>query len=283
MNLPAISRWRTGCCQLPRFSSSPGEISLMGTVADSDGTGGSRMRVFGQWAFVYSVSGRCFYEDERGGRREVEPGGWILVFPDLAQAYRPTSGDRWDELYVCFRGPVFEAWREVGCFDPRRTTGLWLPPAEGVKVFKNFFQQIQSKGCSSLKAVCLWQELLAEIVGLPAGASLKRDGWVEKALDFLENPEMGCDGDSIRHAAQVCGMGYESFRKKIESAVGMPPGRYVLARRIERARRLLAIQSLTNAQIAGMLGFHDEFHFSKTFSRFTGSSPREFRQLALEG
>lgn len=131
------------------------------------------MRIFGQWALVYSVSGRCFYEDERGGRREVEPGGWILVFPDLAQAYGPTSGDRWDELYVCFRGPVFEAWRKVGCFDPRRTTGRWLPPAEGVKVFKNFFQRIQSKGCSSLKAVCLWQEFLAEIVGLPAGASLK--------------------------------------------------------------------------------------------------------------
>ena len=52
---------------------------------------------------------------------------------------------------------------------------------------------------------------------------MKRDDWVEKALDFLENPKMGCDGDSIRHAAQVCGMGYESFRKKIESAVGMPP------------------------------------------------------------
>lgn len=281
MNFPAISRWRTACFQLPRSSFSPGEISLAGTIADSAGTGGSRMRVFGQWALVYSVSGRCFYEDERAARIEMEPGSWILVFPDLAQAYGPTSGDRWDEIYVCFRGPVFEAWREAGCFDPRRPTGRWLPPAQGVKAFKRFFQQIQ--GCSSLKAVCLWQELLAEIIGANGGATLKLDDWVEKALDVLENPQMGSDGGSIRKAAQACGLGYESFRKKFESAVGMPPGRYVLARRIERARRLMTIQSLTNAQIAGMLGFHDEFHFSKTFSRFTGRSPREFRQLALEG
>lgn len=238
------------------------------------------MRVFRQWALVYSVSGRCFYEDARGGREELEPGAWILVFPELAQAYGPAPGNRWDEIYVCFRGPVFEAWREAGCFAPLRPTGCWLPPAQGVRAFQKFFQQVQRKNCSSLKAVCLWQELLAEIVGAPREPAMKREDWLERALDFLEHSELGGGADSLRQAAQTCGIGYESFRKKFESAVGMPPGQYVLARRIERARRLLAFQSLTNCEIAALLGFHDEFHFSKTFSRLTGTSPREFRQQA---
>jgi len=267
-------------CPLPRFSGGPGEVTLAGTIAGSDGTGGPGMRVFGQWALVYSVSGRCFYSDERGTRADVEPGSWILVFPEMAQAYGPVAGERWNEIYVCFRGPVFEAWRTVGCFDPQRPTGSWLPPAQGVRVFQKFFREIRRKDCSSMKAVCLWQELLAEIVGVTGEPSAKREEWLERALDFLEQSELGSGADCLRQAAQACGIGYESFRKKFESAVGMPPGRYVLGRRIERARRLLALQSLTNGEIAAMLGFHDEFHFSKTFSKFTGTSPREFRKRA---
>jgi AraC-like DNA-binding protein len=278
MKITSLLRWRTQLSQLPRFSGGPGELTLAGTIAGSSGTGGGRMRVFGQWALVYSVSGRCFYEDERGTRADLAPGSWILVFPELAQRYGPAAGERWDEIYVCFRGPVFEAWRSAGCFDPTRTTGSWLPPSRGVRVFEKFFQEIQRKNCSSMRAVCLWQELLSEIVGTPHEPAMKREDWLEKAKDFLEHSDPGGGADSLRQAAQACGIGYESFRKKFESATGVPPGRYVLARRIERARRLLAMQALTNGEIAAMLGFHDEFHFSKTFSKFTGSSPRDFRR-----
>jgi methylphosphotriester-DNA--protein-cysteine methyltransferase len=59
---------------------------------------------------------------------------------------------------------------------------------------------------------------------------------------FKETSDLGGRTDSLRQAAQACGIGYKPFRKKFETAVGMPPGRYVLARRIERARRLLALQ-----------------------------------------
>lgn len=255
-------------------------MSLAGTVADSEGTGRGAMRVLGRWALVYNVSGRCTYRDERGVRMELGPGSWILVFPELAHSYGPAPGSRWDEVYVCFRGPVFEAWRDSGCFDPARPAGKWLPPAQGVAAFGDFFRSIQRRDCSQLKAVCLWQQLLADIVGAPARPAVKRGDWLGKALDSLEHSGDGGGGDPLRQAAAACGLGYESFRKKFEASMGMPPGRYVLAHRIERARRLIALQSLTNAEIAAMLGFHDEFHFSKTFLRFTGVPPREFRRLS---
>lgn len=280
MTQSALTKPRGWICQLPRFSGGPGEVSLAGSIAKSDGTG---MRIFGQWALVYTVAGNCLYKDERGCAAEIEPGGWILVFPEMVQAYGPKPGCRWDEIYVCFRGPVFEAWRASGCFDPARPVGNWLPPSQGSRAFRNFFHALQLKDCSSLKAVCLWQELLAEILGAPQKPSTKREDWLEKALDLMERPQPGEGTDPLRQAAEACGLGYESFRKKFESAMGMPPGRYLLNRRIERARRLLALQSLTNAEIAAMLGFHDEFHFSKTFSRLTGMPPREFRRQSRQG
>jgi two-component system response regulator YesN len=70
-------------------------------------------------------------------------------------------------------------------------------------------------------------------------------------------------------------MGYESFRKQFTKIAGQPPGRYALARRVDRARSLLARHRFTNKELADLLGFHDEFHFAKTFKKMTGVTPRQ--------
>jgi len=279
MTLPSfsLSRWRTRILPVPRFSGGPGEVSLAGTIADSRGTGRSRMRVFGQWALVYLVAGRGVYRDERGCREEVEAGRWILVFPEIAHSYEPAGKEKWHEIYVGFRGPVFEAWRQSGCFDPARPVGRWLPPAKGVRAFERFFRRIQRRDCTSLEAVCLWQNLLADILGPPPRPAEAHPDWLEMALDRLARSEPEPAG-SLQKIARDCGLGYESFRKKFEQAVGVPPGRYVMERRMEHARRLMAMRHFTNKEIAELLGFCDEFHFSKAFSRFTGRTPREFRK-----
>lgn len=280
MKLPAISSWGTRLFSLPHVTSGAGEITLAGTIADADGAGRPRDRVFGQWALVYMVSGRGKYHDQRGNIEEMVPGKWILVFPELAHSYGPLPGSRWDEIYVCFRGPVFEAWRSAGVFDPARPTGQWLEPEQGTLVFEKFFQRIQAAGCTSLHAICFWQEILADILGGRALHAPPRDGWLGRAIEMLE--QSSAEGGLLRQTAKECGLSYESFRKKFENAMGVPPGRYAAGYRIERARRLLTLQSLTNAEIALMLGFYDEFHFSKTFSQWTGMSPKQFRKQARE-
>ena len=78
-------------------------------------------------------------------------------------------------------------------------------------------------------------------------------------------------------------MGYESFRKKFANLAGEPPARYALMRRIERAQQLLARHRFTNKELAEMLGFHDEFHFAKTFKKLTGKTPRQAARNAGGG
>lgn len=278
MTFPSLSCWRTCIPRLPRFSGGPGEISLAGTMANSRRIGMPRMRVFGQYALVYLLAGEGMYQDERGVSEKVRAGHWILVFPEIASAYGPTAGGLWHEVYVCFRGSLFECWREAGCLDPARAVGRWRPPAKGILLFANFFRRIQHQRCTSLEAVCLWQNLLLNILGSPEEPKAKHADWLEKALDMLEHSE---SADAVKEVARACGLGYESFRKKFEKETGMAPWHYVLRRRVERARRLMAMQQLTNKEIAEMLGFYDEFHFSKAFSRLTGKTPRQFRKQML--
>lgn len=280
MPLPSLKRWRNWVPHLPHGGSRLGELTVAGAIYHSRGVPRHRPRILGQWALVYLVGGGGIYRDERGIPKPVDAGDCILVVPEVAHAYGPGPGMFWDELYVCFQGPVFDAWREAGPFDIREPVKPWLPPAEAHARFAAFFERVEKRGCTSLEAVCHWQVLLAEIFRPPTGVDTNRPAWLANALDLLEEPSSEL---KLVEVARTCGMGYESFRKKFEAAMGQPPAHYALGRRVERARRLIAAQGLTNKELAVLLGFYDEFHFSRTFTRFTGVTPSAFRRDARRG
>ena len=278
MRIPRLDDWRTSLVET-RGKSSIGEITLMGTIANSRGIQREKMRVFGQWAIVYLVAGAGRYHDARGTDTPVGPGDVILVSPEVAHSYGPRAGGVWHEIYVCFRGPVFEAWREAGVFTLRNPVFRWKPPRQGLEVLQPFFSQWNQPGTSMLEAVGLWQHVLGRIF---SSRSFKpeqehRPAWFLQAVELLERTPLE-DDKTLRGIAAACAMGYESFRKKFAVIAGQSPGRYALERRIERARQLLARHRFTNKELADLLGFSDEFHFSKTFKRLTGTTPHAARK-----
>ena len=60
---------------------------------------------------------------------------------------------------------------------------------------------------------------------------------------------------------------------------GMPPHKYLMQRRVERAKALLAETDRTLADIALACGFSSQSHFSNCFKSATGVTPRGFRNL----
>ena len=225
---------------------------------------------------MYLVAGTGKYHDARGTDIPLQAGDVILVFPEVAHSYGPEPGGIWNELHICFRGPVFEAWREAEIFDVRNPAFHWSPPRAGLEILQPFFSQWNQAGQSMLDAVTMWQQILARIFKVHASKKAKahHPGWFLQSADLLER-SAASDGRTLRNVAETCGMGYESFRKKFADIAGEPPARYAMARRIERARQLIARHRFTNKELAEMLGFHNEFHFAKTFKRLTGKTPRE--------
>ncbi len=56
---------------------------------------------------------------------------------------------------------------------------------------------------------------------------------------------------------------------------GLPPHAYVVARRVEAARRLL-LAGLPPADVAATVGFHDQSHLTRQFRRHVGTTPGRF-------
>ena len=71
------------------------------------------------------------------------------------------------------------------------------------------------------------------------------------------------------------------FARQFKTATGLPPHRYVIMRRVERARQLLqAATDLSLAEVALRAGFSDQSVFCLHFKRLVGVTPRQFRMSA---
>src|SRR5262245_40955700 len=81
----------------------------------------------------------------------------------------------------------------------------------------------------------------------------------------------------VRRLAKVSGVSEAHFARSFKEAFGLPPHRYLLTRRIERATALLRDTDLPITEIAFGTGWKSMGTFGRTFRDVTGLSPGDFR------
>ena len=81
----------------------------------------------------------------------------------------------------------------------------------------------------------------------------------------------------VARLARVSGVSEAHFARSFKEAFGVPPHRYLLTRRIERAAGLLRDTDLPVTDIAFRTGWKSLGTFGRTFRDVTGESPGECR------
>jgi transcriptional regulator GlxA family with amidase domain len=84
----------------------------------------------------------------------------------------------------------------------------------------------------------------------------------------------------IRRLARVSCVSEAHFARSFKQAFGLPPHRYLLTRRLERATALLRDTDLPITQIALQTGWESLGTFGRTFRNVTGQSPGDVRVRA---
>lgn len=85
---------------------------------------------------------------------------------------------------------------------------------------------------------------------------------------------------TIELAAEICSISTRSLQRKLKSC-GLTYSGLVDQAHFDAAKILLQDQDMNVTDIAHALSFDDASHFSRTFRRVAGVSPREFRQRAI--
>ncbi|HWU97740.1 MAG TPA: AraC family transcriptional regulator [Oxalicibacterium sp.] len=90
----------------------------------------------------------------------------------------------------------------------------------------------------------------------------------------------------VARLAKVSGVSADHFAHAFKQAFGIPPHRYLLTRRIERATALLRDTELSITDIAFQTGWESLGTFGRTFRDITGESPsvnRARTRVAMAG
>jgi AraC family transcriptional regulator len=128
-------------------------------------------------------------------------------------------------------------------------------------------------------AICLVRDHSSLVVRDGGRGPQVGDQRIRAAIDFIDaNLGWSITLDELAAEADLS-PGY--FVTAFRQATGLPPHRYVLKQRVERAKLLLAEPDRTISQIALDVGFSSQSHLTSVFRRTTGMTPKGYREAVL--
>jgi len=98
---------------------------------------------------------------------------------------------------------------------------------------------------------------------------------LNKVFDYIE-AEME-NGLSVAALASVTDLSIQHFSAAFLNSTGLRPHRFILNRRIERAKLLLLTTDMSIAEVSLAIGFASQSHFAERFREMTGVTPLRFR------
>ncbi|MFK8183641.1 MAG: helix-turn-helix domain-containing protein [Phormidesmis sp.] len=100
-----------------------------------------------------------------------------------------------------------------------------------------------------------------------------------KLVPAISHIDNNLDKDlKVKVLARIAGLSPSHFSRMFKRSVGLTPHQYILAKRIRLAKLLLKNPQLSLSEISFRCGFYDQSHFILQFRRFTGTTPKAYRE-----
>ena len=99
---------------------------------------------------------------------------------------------------------------------------------------------------------------------------------IAAGITYLESHPRG--SKTVEELAQTCYVSSTYFRRLFKEYAGVTPAEYRINSRIEYAKKLLRLGTMTTAEVAHEAGFDDPAYFCRLFKKRCGVSPGQFEQ-----
>lgn len=231
------------------------------------------------YAFGLTLSGVQSF-DYRGARRDSISGHAIVLHPDEVHNGRSgiETGFRYRMLYVEPR-LIRQAMGEGSRALPFISTAVSQEPrlvAAIARALCDLDQPLDPLAVDDL-VERLAQALFAlDPSACRAGSSRLDAPALERARDYLDaHATEAVDSSRLE---TVTGFDRFALARQFRAAFGTSPYNYLVMRRLDRARRMLA-ESMSPADTAFACGFADQSHLTRQFRRAYGVTPGRWRAL----
>lgn len=103
-----------------------------------------------------------------------------------------------------------------------------------------------------------------------------RDFYVREAINFVENNYF--NDISVEDIARFCNLNRSYFGKLFREVAGTTPQEFLIRYRMTKACEFLETSNDSIGKISQMVGYPSQLHFSRSFKKTLGMSPREWRK-----
>ncbi|ETK32484.1 AraC family transcriptional regulator [Microbispora sp. ATCC PTA-5024] len=217
----------------------------------------------------------------RGSLERAGPGQVALVNPDTPHTGHAGVPGGW-RYSVLYPSPDLVAAIAAETTRVRGTPGFAVPVADdpqAVRLIARVLAAVEARNplaADTLMRLAVTRLLRAHGAPLPAravrGAGART---AERARAVLE--ARLADPPSLEELAAGLGTGPFALIRAFKQAYGMPPHTWLIDARVRRACRLLA-EGTAPADAAAAVGFTDQPHLNRHFTRIVGVTPGAYRR-----
>ena len=232
-----------------------------------------------EYAMVYVLSGKGYYQDDIYGRISVEPGVFIQRVPGVMHS--TFIGGPRACFYLAVPGETYELFKLTDAIAkeyPVIHAGLHQSI---VNDYLQMINDMKHKREEEMMSVLIdAQNCLLKFHQILKKQLRPSNVQVQKAVSILS--------DKLSHKlklpelAEKLNMSYPNFRNKFIETMGIPPGDFRIKKKIEKAREFL-LEGSNVKEAAAKLGYPDAYSFSRQFKKVTGISPSEYIKLSAKG
>jgi len=205
---------------------------------------------------------------------EASQGDIVIIPKNTPHKYNYNSQDNTKVYFIHFSGKAFDRIMSSSRLEYFYSIGIQNKLCER---FSEILKTLQKKQFLFKEiALSLAFSLVCETISLATSHKSVIPCKLSPAITHINlHPE---DNLSLDDYAKMCILSVSCFSREFKKYTTLPPVDYRNKTRIDKAVKLLIDSNIPISEISSSLGFSSYPQFFKQFKRFTGTTPKKFRQ-----
>ena len=237
-----------------------------------------KLRIFKFYAISHMYEGTGFHYSQTTGLRRITPGDCIITTPDTIQLYgacKNADNLPYVEDNICFAGPLADHFFRSGVIKDSiikiGTERKLLPIID-----KALDPSRDSQIAANIMLINFLTSIYIESRKTPSSdINVKLKLLTEQ---MIQDPSHWW---TVEEMADFCGVCCSYFRAAFHQYAGLSPKLYADKIKIGIATEKLIKTDLKIQELAHLLGYVDQYHFSRRFKQIVGLSPLQYRTNSL--
>lgn len=233
--------------------------------------------VWDHFLIHYVVKGKGEFHFQ-GKVYPIHAGQGFLITPNQSASYCADAEDPWEYYWVGFNGIEARNMLEKADLSEENPIFTYDKDDKVKEHLENLYRSFHSAGYKEYAMIGYLYLFFSCIATSKAGKSEAAEEYIKNATEYIEN---NCFHHlTVQGVAQQVGIERSYLYRIFKEKMGCSISTYILNRKIDKAKTLLAETNMQVTEIACSLNFDSVSHFSMAFKKITAASPMAYRKMS---